>query len=73
MAVAKKRADKPETEIYVARESFAYDGGVVAVGERVRKGHELLKKYPEYFDAADVDVAYDVEQATAAPGEKRSR
>lgn len=67
------KKDEQKSDVYVARESFAYDGGVVAVGERVRKGHELLDKYPEYFEAADQNVAYDVEQATASPGEKRNR
>jgi hypothetical protein len=35
----------------------------------VREGHWLLEKYPELF--RPVRVQYDVEQATAAPGERR--
>ena len=70
-------ARKAEPEIYVATQSFAaeVDGVpvVVAVGERVRRGHELLKQHGGYFEPADQGVQYDVEQATAAPGEKRDR
>jgi hypothetical protein len=36
---------------------------------RVRAGHPLLKAAPDKFRPAK--LAYDVEQTTAAPGEKR--
>ena len=36
---------------------------------RVRASHELAKAHPDLFKL--IDVHYDVEQATAAPGEKR--
>ena len=67
---APKKAD-----ILVARESFsgvlpdgtAFDA--IAGVTRVRAGHASAKAWPEYFEEITVD--YDVEQATAAPGEKR--
>jgi hypothetical protein len=40
-------------------------------GDLVREGHELLKAMPDHFVPADDVVRFDVEQATAAPGEKR--
>lgn len=64
-----------EPEIYVARSSgvikiagrtYRYTAGRT----RVRAGHELLRALPDKFVPMDVD--YDVEQATAAPGERRS-
>ncbi len=36
---------------------------------RVREGHWLLEKYPHLFQP--IRVQYDVEQATANPGETR--
>lgn len=38
---------------------------------RVREGHPLLKACPLFFEPADKDIEYDVEQATAAPAERR--
>ena len=68
---------KAEPEIYVATQSFAADVDgvptVVSKGERVRRGHALLKQHGGYFEPADEGVEYDVEEATAAPGEKRNR
>lgn len=61
--------------IWVARESFntnLKDGTqvtVVAGRTRVREGHELLKGREMMFEPLVVD--YEIEQATAAPGEKR--
>ena len=69
-------AKTPEPTIYVAKESFhcqidgvdyAVRGGIT----RVRAGHALLKANPDYFEPVSSAVDYDVEQATAAPGEKR--
>ena len=65
--------------IYVATTSFAceIDGYRLNVntGERVREGHELLRIYGEAFEPLEAGhVHYEVaeiEQATAAPGEKR--
>ena len=65
----------PATAYYVARSS-----GVIKIrGElyryaagrtRVRAGHPLLEVLPDRFEP--LDMTYDtIEQATAAPGEKR--
>jgi hypothetical protein len=46
----------------------------VQKGELVRDGHPLLKGRDDLFDPADQLSRFDhvdVEQATAAPGEKR--
>jgi hypothetical protein len=64
-----------QSDLYVARESFWCDlDGVptlIQKGERIRSGHELLRRQSRYFEPADTHVTYDVEQATAAPGERR--
>lgn len=61
-------------ELYVARETFTavIEGRqeMVRKGrDLVRAGHPLLKQYPTMFKPAR--VRFDVEQATASPGEKR--
>lgn len=66
-----------EGKLYAANETFFFEepAGVphqVRKGVTlVREGHELLKKYPQFFDEAATYVDYDVETATAEPGEKR--
>lgn len=66
---------KPAPAIYVAKTAFhcEIDGErlFVTAGERVREGHPLLRSQRENFEPVDATVHYDVEQATAAPGEKR--
>ena len=68
---------RQEADVYVAKESFAWSGPdgenyqVHKGRTRVRAGHPLLAANPGYFELADVTVHYDIEQATAAPGEKR--
>jgi len=62
--------------VYVANESFAcqIDGKDYQIAKgitRVREGHPLLQANPQYFRPMEDNVHYDVEQATAAPGEKR--
>ena len=62
------------SEMYVARETFyaVLDGEQIMVRkgrDLVRSGHPLLSLYPGMFKPAHVRFA--VEQATAAPGEKR--
>lgn len=65
-----------QDDIYVAVEAFTaeIDGlqYIVNVGERVRAGHALLRVLPTAFERlVDQPVTYEVEQATAAPSEKR--
>jgi hypothetical protein len=63
-------------QLYVARESFVaeLDGfaqSFEAGKTLVREGHEILDRYPHLFEPAKAH--YEVEQATAAPGERRKR
>lgn len=63
------------TDIFVAKESFTVtlngENHQVSAGKtRVRAGHPLLKGREMYFEP--LTVQYDVEQATAKPGEKRA-
>lgn len=69
---------RQDPEIFVAKVSFSceLDGAPIVVnkGERVRTGHPLLRSQGGFFEPVDSSVHYDlpdVEQATAAPGEKR--
>ncbi len=60
--------------IWVAKESFAtnLDGAeitVLAGRTRVRDGHPLLRGREQFFER--LTVHYEIEQATAAPGERR--
>lgn len=43
----------------------------VADGEIVRAGHPLLERREEHFEPVESFGRFDVEQATASPGEKR--
>lgn len=60
-------------DVYVPIDGFVaeIDGVDVTFTKHtyVREGHWILDKYPELFHP--VRVTYDVEQATAAPGERR--
>lgn len=65
-----------KADYYRANQGFAttLDGEplFVAKGELVHKGHALLKGRSEMFDPVEDFGRFDiVEQATAAPGEKR--
>lgn len=64
-----------KVDLYQAKESFVthLDGEQVAVaaGDLVRAGHPLLNGREDLFKPAEGWVRFDVEQATAAPGEKR--
>jgi hypothetical protein len=61
-------------KLFRAKEPFTVvmDGVQVVVnrGDLVREGHPLLKKHADLFTEG-AEVRFDVEQATAAPGEKR--
>lgn len=66
---------KSTGQIYVANESGV--ASVEGFGElvftkgvtRVREGHPILKQLGHYFEP--LTVQYEVEDTTAAPGEKR--
>ncbi len=67
---------KPDS-VWVATETFACEidgaGVIVHAGQtRVREGHPMLDTYRHAFKLADQGLHFDTEQATAAPGEKRS-
>ena len=71
------KLEKTKTGYYEANQGFAttFEGEPLFVqkGELVHKSHPLLKGREELFDPADRITRFDVEQATAAPGEKRGR
>lgn len=63
--------------VYIAREtgSAEVDGQSLVFIKgvtRVREGHPLLKGREAYFELAEDFVHYDIEAATAAPGERRA-
>jgi hypothetical protein len=63
-----------ESDIFVARESFTcevdgQDEHITRGITRVRAGHPILKGREDLFEP--LKVQYDIERATAAPGEKR--
>lgn len=64
---------KPER--YRCKEAFGvmYEGEQITVpfGEIVRAGHPLMKGREWAFEPVESFGRFDVEQATAAPGEKR--
>jgi hypothetical protein len=64
-----------KADYYRAKESFVtiYDGDQVSVaaGEIVRAGHKIMKRREDHFEPISSFGRFDVEQATAAPGEKR--
>ena len=68
-------AKKPKTDLYMANQSFStmVDGEIIGVdkGDLVRAGHKILKGRMDFFEPAEGYVKFEVEKATAAPGEKR--
>jgi hypothetical protein len=60
---------------YRAKHAFGvmYEGEQITIpeGEIVRAGHKLLKGLDEHFEPVVSFGRFDVEQATAAPGESR--
>jgi hypothetical protein len=68
---------RKKVERYRAKHAFGvmYEGEHITIpeGEIVRAGHPLLKGRDEHFEPVESFGRFDVdvEQATAAPGEKR--
>lgn len=59
-------------KLYSAKETFCPDGvTVVRAGSLIREGHPWLRQFPSLFKEAEPQFDWDVEQATAAPGERR--
>ncbi len=62
---------------YRAKHAFGvrYEGEQLTIpeGEIVRAGHPLLKGLEEHFEPVESFGRFDVEQATAAPGERRGQ
>jgi hypothetical protein len=64
-------------QFFTAKEAFTtelegYGPVVIQKGENVRAGHPLIEQNPERFQPVEISSRWDtVEQATAAPGEKR--
>jgi hypothetical protein len=67
---------KTVVERYRAKYAFGvmYEGEQITIpqGEIVRAGHPLLEGREEHFEPVESFGRFDVEQATAAPGEKRN-
>jgi hypothetical protein len=61
--------------VLAAKESFSTDAlgfpRSVAEGETFRQGHPITEAHPGAFEPWKIDN--DIEQATAAPGEKRTK
>lgn len=56
--------------IFVCRETFLWGDEVFEAGiTRVREGHPILDGKEHLFE--ELEVHYEVERATANPGEKR--
>ena len=66
-----------KAEYYRAKEGFAanVDGELVfvAAGELFRAGHSIMKRRESLFAPVTDLGRPDIEQATAAPGEKRGK
>ena len=68
-------APKAKPKFYRCKEGFVatIDGEQVGVpaGEIVRAGHSIMDRREDFFEPIESFGRFDVEQATAAPGEKR--
>lgn len=66
---------KPQVDRYRAKHAFGvmYEGEQITIpqGEIVRAGHPILEGRDEHFEPFESFGRFDVEQATAAPGETR--
>lgn len=64
---------KQKSDVYIVRRSFSPDGRrVMRRGTRVLASDPTYKANRSMFVLADADLFDDIEQATAAPGEKRN-
>ncbi len=64
-------------KIMRARETFFAGDELVHKGKTADARHPLVKAHPDYWEELDAHIDFDVddapvEQATAAPGEKRT-
>lgn len=65
-------AKAKQDQLYIARETFWFKDQLVTAGQtRIREGHPLLKSHGGAFEPVAASRGFDVEQATAAPGERR--
>ena len=60
--------------VLVCKASFHCPDGFICAGDMYEESHPIVEKYPERFRPLEVHRSAPViEQATAAPGEKRGR
>lgn len=76
--IAALRGEGDPADVMVAIESGSADiDGVphtfVRGVTRVARSHPLAKTHPQWFAEAEQGLTYEVESATAAPGEKRGQ
>jgi hypothetical protein len=69
-------APSKRVRYYRAKNSFPVtEGGVivdtVSAGEVLHPDHEYVKRYIDHLEPTERFGRFDVEQATAAPGERR--
>jgi hypothetical protein len=70
------RASEPQPHILVVVTGFGCALGVFRQGELIDADHPAVRKYPDHFGPVIVQhpakrTQPSIEQATAAPGEKR--
>ena len=60
-------------DLYICLEDFVdlRSHEVVRKGDLVRAGHPLIAANPRNFARVEDRIRFDIEQATAAPGERR--
>jgi hypothetical protein len=66
--------DRPDpNRLYVATESFITNDGSAAAGTTLLWGDDpLVRSHPQFFQESPGHARPEVEEATAAPGEKRA-
>lgn len=73
--MARKTSEPTTRAVFTPKDTFvASYQGIPTTFKRghtfVREGHPVLDDFPDMFE--EIRVHYDVEQATAAPGETRA-